>query len=445
MSRIKRAAGRARKAWKALRENPYLEQIERARRRNEESELTLAIEAASEEDDPPAPDKPSAELDLVPYGMRVAGAWAWRIIAVSVVVLAFLYLADLLALVVIPILISLLLAAILQPFSALLVRWRVPRSLAAGLVLVAGLAAVAGILTGVITEFVDGVPELVENVQTGVGQIQVWAEKGPLHLTNAQIADFFAEIDTMVGNWFAENKENAAGTAVETAGAGVGVVFDILTGLFLVLFTTFFFIRDGHRIWRFVTAPLSGDARETFRAAGHASWRTLVSYTRATILVAFIDAVGIGLGLVILKIPLAIPLAALVFLTAFIPIIGATFSGIVAVLVALVADGWVTALIVLGIVIVVQQVESHLLQPLLLGRAVSVHPLAVILAIGAGLILAGIIGALIAVPLVAMANTAVRHLIRARPSARRGEPVEEDPDDPGGLLDPGPEPGAARA
>ncbi|HEY1176023.1 MAG TPA: AI-2E family transporter [Phytomonospora sp.] len=423
MSRFKRAAERARKAWTALRENPYVEQIERARRRNEESELTLAIESAASEPDPPPGERPNSELDLVPQGMRVAGAWAWRIIAVSVVVLAFLYLADMLAIVVIPVLISLLLSAILQPFSALLVRWHVPRSLAAGLVLVAGLAAVAGILTGVISEFVDGVPDLVKNVETGIGQIQDWAEKGPLHLTDKQIADFFAEVNTMIGNWFAANKDTAAGTAVETAGAGVGVALDILTGLFLVLFSTFFFIRDGDRIWRFVTAPLPTDSRETFRAAGRASWRTLVSYTRATILVAFIDAVGIGLGLVIMKIPLAIPLAALVFLTAFIPIVGATFSGAVAVLVALVADGWVTALIVFGIVIVVQQVESHLLQPLLLGRAVSVHPLAVILAIGAGLVLAGIIGALIAVPLVAMANTGVRHLLRARPTA---PPPDED-------------------
>ena len=431
MSRFKRAAERARKAWTALRENPYVEQIDRVRRRNEDP--PLAIEAAPA-DKPSAPDeepaKPVGELDLVPHGMRVAGAWAWRIIAVALVVLAVLYLADMLAVVVIPVLISLLLSAILQPATAFLVKWHVPRSLAAGLVLIGGLAIVAGILTGVVSAFVDGVPELVSNVQAGVLQIQDWAKKGPMHLTDDQINNFFKQVNNMIGTWLNENKSDAATTAVDTAGTGVSVVFHTLAGLFLVLFTTFFFMRDGGRIWNFLTAILPNRSRDSVRTAGHASWRTLVSFVRATILVAFIDAVGIGIGLVILKIPLALPLAALVFLTAFIPIVGATFSGAVAVLVALVSHDWVTALIVLGVVIVVQQLESHLLQPLLLGRAVAVHPLAVILAIGAGIVLAGVIGALIAVPLVAMLNTAVRHLIHSRRLPTPEELTEEADEEP---------------
>ncbi|WP_285662386.1 AI-2E family transporter [Actinorhabdospora filicis] len=424
MSRFKRAAERARKAWTALRDNPYVEQIERARRRNEDEPLAIAAAPAPVPDVEAAPVAAATEAELVPRGMRVAGAWAWRIIAVSIVVVGVLYLADMLAAVVIPVLISLLLSAILQPFASLLVRWKFPRSLATFLVLVAGLAAVAGILTGVIQEFVDGVPNLVDSVEKGIGQIQDWAEKGPMHLSDKQINDFFAEVDTQVATWIKENQSNAASTAVDTAGVTFSVAFHTLTGMLLVLFTTFFFMRDGARIWSFLTAALPGETRTTVRDAGHASWRTLVSFVRATILVAFIDAVGIGIGLVLLDIPLAIPLAALVFLTAFVPIIGATVSGAVAVLVALVSHGWVTSLIVLGLVIVVMQLESHVLQPLLLGRAVSVHPLAVILAIGAGVVLAGVIGALIAVPLVAMANTAVKHLARSR----RVAPPETDPD-----------------
>jgi len=181
-----------------------------------------------------------------------------------------------------------------------------------------------------------------------------------------------------------------------------------------VLFATFFLLRDGRRIWRFLVSLLPTGARPALAAAGEASWVTLVSYVRATILVAFIDAVGIGLALLILQIPLAFPLTALVFLGAFIPIIGAAVSGTVAVLVALVTAGWVKALLVLAAVILVQQVEGHVLQPFIMGRAVAIHPLAVIVAITTGLILAGIMGALVAVPLVAVLNTGIRRLVHHR-------------------------------
>jgi predicted PurR-regulated permease PerM len=157
------------------------------------------------------------------------------------------------------------------------------------------------------------------------------------------------------------------------------------------------------------------NARWSLADAGDASWATLGSYVRATVLVAFIDAVGIGLALVILKVPFPFPLAALVFLGAFIPIVGASVSGAVAVLVALVDQGWVVSLIVLGAVILVQQVEGHVLQPLIMGRAVAIHPLVVIVGIASGVVLAGIIGALVAVPLIAVLNTGVRRLARRRP------------------------------
>jgi predicted PurR-regulated permease PerM len=168
--------------------------------------------------------------------------------------------------------------------------------------------------------------------------------------------------------------------------------------------------------------PTAG--REPLGSAGEQSWHTLVAYVRATVLVAFIDALGIGIGLVILRIDLAFPLAALVFLGAFIPIVGATLSGTVAVLVALVTNGPVSALLVIAVVIGVQQLEGHVLQPVIMGRAVAIHPLAVIVAIATGVVLAGIIGALVAVPIVAVLNTAVRHL-----AARRMDEPEPPPPD----------------
>jgi putative heme transporter len=199
----------------------------------------------------------------------------------------------------------------------------------------------------------------------------------------------------------------------------------VLTSIFLILFTTFFFLRDGDKIWRFLVNLLPRKARAPIGNAGAEGWHTLVAYVRATVLVAFIDAVGIGIGLAILRVDLAFALAALVFLGAFIPIIGATLSGAVAVLVALVTRGPVTALLVLAIVIGVQQLEGHVLQPLIMGRAVSIHPLAVILAIATGLVLAGIIGALVSVPLVAVLNTAIRHLA----ANRRHQPEPPPPDE----------------
>jgi predicted PurR-regulated permease PerM len=155
--------------------------------------------------------------------------------------------------------------------------------------------------------------------------------------------------------------------------------------------------------------------------AGHYSWHTLVAYVHATVLVAFVDAIGIGAGLFFLRVPLALPLAALVFLGAFIPGVGATLTGAVAVLVALVTVGPVKALIALGVVIAVQQLEGHVLQPLIMGRAVALHPLAVILSIASGVVLAGIVGGLVAVPILAVLNTAIRYLF-AHPT---GEPTPD--------------------
>jgi len=178
----------------------------------------------------------------------------------------------------------------------------------------------------------------------------------------------------------------------------------------LVLFFLLFSLRDGAKIWTWVVGLAPRAARSRIRGAGDRAWSTLSGYVRATVLVAFVDSIGIGLGLFILQVPLALPLTAFVFLSSFIPIIGALLSGTVAVLVALVTGGFVKALIVLGVVIAVQQLESHVLQPVLMGRAVHLHPLAVALSIATGVIVAGIAGALLAVPIAACLNVTVKYL-----------------------------------
>ncbi|MFI5840447.1 AI-2E family transporter [Catenuloplanes sp. NPDC051500] len=354
----------------------------------------------------PSPESHSSTMSRddaeVPHVLRLAAAWSWRLIVVGVIGYVLLRFFGTIRIVVIPLSIALLLSALLTPAVGWLLRFRFPRSLATGLVLVAGLGAVVGTLTMVVTQFVDGLPELSQNATVGIRQIQTWLREGPLHLDDEQ----FNTALITGQQWLDQNTQALTTGAVSTA----ATVFELFTGALLVLFSTFFFLRDGRNIWRFTVRLFPVNARWRMADAGEASWQTLVAYVRATVLVAFIDAVGIGLFLVIFHVPFPFPLAALVFLGAFIPIVGATVSGAVAILVALVDSGWVTALIILGVVIAVQQVEGHILQPLIMGRAVAIHPLAVIIGIAGGVVLAGITGALVAVPLIAVLNTAVRRL-----------------------------------
>jgi predicted PurR-regulated permease PerM len=363
------------------------------------------------------PEAPEAPADLhpstssrddadVPHSLRIAAAWSWRLLVIGIVGWALLKVVGTVSIVIIPVIIALLLSALLAPAVGWLLRAHFPRSLATALVLVGGLAAVVGTLTLVVNEFIDGVPDLSVKATAGIRKIQEWLKTGPLHLSDSQLNGYIDQGQ----RWVDENTQALTSGALSTA----TTVFEVLTGMLLVLFSTFFFLRDGGRIWRFLVRLLPVAARWRVDDAGRAGWATLSAYVRATVLVAFIDAVGIGIFLVIFKVPFAFPLAALVFLGAFIPIVGATLSGTVAILVALVDSGWVTALIILGVVIGVQQIEGHILQPLIMGRAVAIHPLAVILSIAAGVVLAGIVGALVAVPLIAVLNTAIRRLAHRR-------------------------------
>jgi predicted PurR-regulated permease PerM len=343
----------------------------------------------------------------VPQTLRIAAAWSWRLIVVGVIGWALLRFIGMVSIVVIPLAIALLLSALFGPAVGWLLKLRAPRSLATFLVLVTGIGALVLTLTMVVNEFIAGVPKLAENAAAGVNQIQKWAETGPLHLSDDQVNQGVDAAE----EWINSNTAALTSTGIAT----VATIAELVTGMLLVIFATFFFLRDGRSIWRFIVRLFPVNARWSLADAGDAAWATLGSYVRATVLVAFIDAVGIGLALVVLEVEFAFPLAALVFLGAFVPIVGASISGAVAALVALVDEGWVVALITLGAVILVQQIEGHVLQPLIMGRAVAVHPLAVIIGIACGVVLAGIIGALVAVPLIAVLNTAVRRLSRRRP------------------------------
>ena len=405
MSRLQRARQNLRRAYDTGRESVRVARADSENGSDHEHEIDFDVPAP----DPPEYHQSTASRDdgEVPHSLRIGAAWSWRLIMVGLLGWVLLRFIGIISIVVIPLAIALLLSALLAPAVGWLLRARMPRSLATFLVMICGLAAVAGTLTLVINQFVDGIPQLTSNASAGIRQIQDWARTGPLHLSDKQVDQ---AIDS-AQNWINSNTSSLTATGFATA----ATLFEVLTGMLLVLFATFFFLRDGRKIWRFIVRLFPVNARWSLADAGDASWATLGAYVRATILVAFIDAVGIGLALLILGVPFPFPLAALVFLGAFIPIIGASVSGAVAVLVALVDKGWVVALILLGAVILVQQLEGHVLQPLIMGRAVAIHPLAVIIGIASGVVLAGIIGALIAVPLIAVLNTGVRRLARRRP------------------------------
>lgn len=373
--------------------------------------------------------RPRPLEENIPVGVRSAAAWSWRLLVILGALAVLLYLVVKLQVVLTPVAIALLLAGLLQPVAAWLRGHGVPRSLAAVIVLLGGIGTVAGIITLVVNAVSNGFGDLSDSVDRGVDQVRDWLVRGPLGLSQQQM-DSALDSATAV---LVDNRDTLTAGALATA----TTVGHLLAGLFLVLFVLFFFLRDGRQIWLWLLGLLPRTVREDIDGAGLNAWKTLVRYVRATGLVAFVDAVGIGIGIAVLGVPLALPLAALVFLGAFIPLIGSVLSGLIAVLVALVSNGPITALLLLGVVLLVQQVEGHLLQPLLLGRAVKVHPLAVILAIAAGLLMAGIIGALIAVPLVACLNVAAIYLVRGRYAIEQA-PVVADIDPNPGPSEPEP-------
>lgn len=366
---------------------------------------------ATMEGPPPPPASPPPIDEAVPRSLRISAAWSWRLIVVAVVGWGLLYLVDRFLILVAPLMIGLLLTGLLAPAFRWVLKLRMNRSLGTLLVLVFGLGLVGGTLTLVVNQLIHGLPNMVNSAEQGIEDIQEWVQGPPLNMTDADLDNIIEQ----GRSWVEQNTQELTDVGLS---AVTGTV-QFITGFVLALVATFFFLRDGPRIWAFVVGMLPARARAPMTYAGDGAWRSLTGYVRATVLVALIDAIGIGVGLWVLRVPLAVPLAALVFLGAFVPIIGAFLSGTIAVLVALVDEqqpglldggGVAKALMVLGLILLVQQIEGNLLQPVIMSRAVKIHPLAVIVAVTAGAVLAGIIGALVAVPIVAVLNAVVRRL-----------------------------------
>src|SRR5579875_445835 len=351
---------------------------------------------------------PPEQDEFVHPLLRKAAAWSWRLMLMLAALLAVLWLIKRLELIFVPMALALLLSALLLPGVDWLDRHGVQRGLAVVLLLLTGMAAIGGILAFVVSQFIDGLPALVNQVTRLIDSARKWLIEGPAHLSRDQVNN----IGNTVTDMLQKNQAKLTSGALSTA----TTVTEIITGAFVVLFTLIFFLYGGRNIWRFMVKIFPSQVREKVHGAGIAGFQSLIGYVRATFLVALVDAVGVGTGLAIMAVPLALPLASLVFLGAFIPLIGAVVSGFLAVVVALIAKGWIYGLITLGVIIGVNQLETHVLQPLVMGRAVSIHPLAVVVGITSGGVLAGIVGALLAVPSIAFADRAVRALMAPGPS-----------------------------
>jgi predicted PurR-regulated permease PerM len=362
--------------------------------------------------------------DAVPPVIHKGAAWAWRLLVIIALAVAVIWVITRLEVIVVPVALALMLTALMIPAVDFLDRRGAPRGGAVALVLLTGVAIVGGMLTFVVSQFVTGLPGLVEQVTQSIESTRTWLIEGPAHLSKDQI--------TNAGNSAIEALRNNQTKLTSGALSTAATVTEIITGALLVLFTLIFFLHGGRNIWQFVTRIFPETVQDRVRDAGRAGFQTLIGYVRATFLVALVDALGIGTGLAIMGVPLALPLASLVFLGAFIPLVGAVVAGFLAVVVALLAKGFIYALITLGLIIAVQQLEGHVLQPLVMGRAVSIHPLAVVLAIAAGAVLAGIVGALLAVPTVAFLNSAIRVLLATAPKA---EMEAQEADDGGKVIE----------
>ncbi len=340
--------------------------------------------------------------EAVPYPMRVAAAWSWRLLLVGGVLAVVVFLIIQLRYVIVPVLVAVLLSALLVPFSQFLQRHRWPKWLAVTVAMLATILGVGGLLTLGISQIVRGSGDLAAQTLVAIEDFREWLDEGPLHVTPEQFDDFVQQIMTSI--------QEDSGVLVTGALSVSSSVGHFLAGLLLALFATLFILIDGRHIWNWIVGIFPRRARAAIDGAGRSGWATLENFAKVQILVATIDAIGIGLGALLLGVPLAIPIAILVFLGSFVPIVGAVVTGALAVFVALVYNGWGIALAMLGVVLLVQQVEGHVLQPLIMGTAVKVHPLGVVIAVTTGSLLAGIPGALFSVPIAAVGNVMILYI-----------------------------------
>jgi predicted PurR-regulated permease PerM len=338
----------------------------------------------------------------VPRWLRVSAAWAWRLLLLAALLYVAGKVAALLYLVIVPFAAAILLTALLQPLTFRLRRAGLGPLSATWCTLLLAFALIGGAVWLVTTRVEAEYPTLVTQVRHTSTEIQRWLASAPLHIRTGNLA----KISDNFVNYLTQHRSTVEGAAL----TGGRIVVELLAGIVLCFFISFFLIKDGERIWSWLIGGLSGDRGRRANLAGHAAWHAVVYYVRGTVAVAAIHAVVMGITLTVIGSPLVAPLALFMFIAAFVPLAGVLIAGTVAILIVLATKGLLAALIVLAVMIVMNQLESHLLQPQVVGKMVHLHPLAVILVLAVAGVVAGIPGAVVAVPITAALTSASRAL-----------------------------------
>src|SRR5271165_869281 len=357
----------------------------------------------------------TAEPNRVPSWLQTGAAWSWRLLLLAAALYLIARAIGVLYIVVVPCTAALLLTALLQPLTARLRRAGLPGLAATWCTLLIAAAVLGGLVMLVTNRVSADYPTLVSETRHTTAQMESWLSGSPFHVKSSSVKNALNNIPS----YLSKHKSLVEGTVL----TGGKIAAEFFGGLVLMLFVMFFLVKDGERIWTWLLGALRTETAERVNRAGHAAWLAVVYYMRGTVAVAAIHAIVIGVVLWIMGVPLALPLALVVFVAAFVPLVGLLVAGALAIVVTLATKGWVDAVVLLGILIIEDQLEAHLLQPQVVGKMIRLHPLAVILSLAAGGVLAGVPEAVVAVPIVAV-------ITRALPELRRSEPEDLTPDDP---------------
>lgn len=351
---------------------------------------------------PAAEPPPELQAGSVPRWLQTSAAWSWRLLLLAAALYVAARVAALLYIVVVPCAAAILLTALLQPLTAPLRRRGMSPLAATWCILLLAIVLLGGAGWLVTTRVQADYPSLVTQFKHTTTQVQAWLAGPPFHLHTGSLQ----QLSNDVVKYLSQHKSAVEGTVV----TGSRIVVELLAGVVLCFFVSFFLIKDGTRIWQWLTSRFQPERRRRAGLAGAAAWQAVVYYVRGTVAVAAIHAVVIGVTLTIIGAPLVAPLALFMFLAAFVPLLGVLVAGAVALLVVLATKGWIAAIIVLIVMVVMNQLEGHLLQPQVVGKMVRLHPLAVILVLAVGAVVAGIAGAVVAVPITAAITRAARAL-----------------------------------
>ncbi|MET7695390.1 AI-2E family transporter [Streptomyces sp. NPDC005483] len=353
--------------------------------------------------------RPAADGVTVSHGLRVGAAYAWRLLVLGAAVYAGFVLLGRLQLVAVALFLALVVTSVLRPLADLLVRW-LPRSLAVVVSVVGSLMVLLGLLVLVGELVASEWGRLGEEFSGGVGRIERWLQGPPFHVSPAVTSNLQDKVNSFVSQH--------RSVLISSAVSGAGRLVEVLTAGVLALFCSLFFVHSGDRFWSWFQDLLPQRARDPFNRAGRAAWRTFAGYTRGIVIVAASNAVLVGVALFVLRVPLALPLTMLEFFAAFIPLVGSPIALGVATVVALASRGPAIAIVVLALIVVIGQIEGHVLHPLVMSWAVRLHPVIVAVSVIAGAILAGVVGAVVAVPMVSVA-WAVHGELRIPPTAQQ--------------------------